>query len=199
MDASTLQSQDTFLVRQKITAFVNRYVITVPADDGGDGQLAAFVEQKRIALREEVTFYADEAKTQPTFRFKARQVFDVGATYDVTGADGTPIGLFRKDFASSLLRSTWHLEQPAADGTLSAVGRERSALVAIVRRAWSVFEDIPLPLKYHFDFADGDRPVMSVDKTTLMLDNYRLEIKEPRLDRRLAIAMAVGLDALQGR
>src|SRR3954454_15262763 len=135
MDAPTLQTHDTFLIRQKVTAFVNRYVITVPATNGGEGELAAFVEQKRVALREEVTFYGDEAKAQALFRFKARQVFDVGATYDVTGADGAPIGLFRKDFANSLLRSTWHIEQPAADGTLSAVGRERSALVAVVRRA----------------------------------------------------------------
>jgi uncharacterized protein YxjI len=199
MDAATLQAQDTFLVRQKVTAFVNRYLITVPTADGRDGELAAFVEQKRIALREEVTFYADEKKARPLFRFKARQVFDVGATYDVTAADGSPIGLFRKDFAGSLLRSTWHLEQPAAEATLTAVGRERSAVFALVRRAWSVFEDIPLPLKYHFDFTAGEQPVMSVDKTTLMLDNYRVEIREPRLDRRLAIAMAVGLDALQGR
>jgi uncharacterized protein YxjI len=199
MDAPTLQSQDSFLVRQKVTAFVNRYLVTVPAADGGVGDLVAFVEQKRIALREEVTFYADEQKSQPLFRFKARQVLDVGASYDVTAADGSPIGTFRKDFTGSLLRSKWHLEQPLTDGTLTVVGRERSALFALVRRAWSIFEDVPLPIKYHFDFSEGERPVLSVDKATLWLDTYRLEIKDPRLDRRLAIAMAVALDALQGR
>ena len=30
-------------------------------------------------------------------------------------------------------------------------------------------------------------------------DRYVVEIQHPRLDRRLVIAMAVGLDALQGR
>ena len=40
---------------------------------------------------------------------------------------------------------------------------------------------------------------MSVDKTALIRDHYRLEIQEPSLDRRLAIAMAVALDALQSR
>ena len=80
MDLATLQTQETLLVRQKITAFVNRYVVTVPTDSGAEGEQIAFVEQKRLAFREEVTFFTDESKTTPLFRFKARQVLDVGAT-----------------------------------------------------------------------------------------------------------------------
>ena len=195
MDLATLQSQPTLLVRQKITAFVNRYVVTVPTATGDEGEQVAFVEQKRLAFREEVTFFTDESKATPLFRFKARQVLDIGATYDVTGADGTTIGLFRKDFKKSLLRSTWHIEQ----GGLSATGSERSQVVAILRRVWDLFEDLPFPFKYHFDFVSGDKPVMSVDKTALIRDRYRVDIQDPALDRRLAIAMAVGLDALQSR
>lgn len=195
MDLAALQAQPTLLVRQKITAFVNRYVVTVPTAAGDEGEQVAFVEQKRLAFREEVTFFTDESKATPLFRFKARQILDVGATYDVMAADGTPIGLFRKDFKASLLRSTWHLEQ----GELSAVGSERSQVVAILRRVWDLFENFPFPLKYHFDFVSGDSPVMSVDKTALIRDRYRVDIHVPNLDRRLAIAMAVALDALQSR
>src|SRR3954467_7888233 len=181
MDLGALQSQPTLLVRQKITAFVNRYVVTVPTESGEEGEQVAFVEQKRLAFREEVTFFTDETKSTPLFRFKARQILDVGATYDVSAADGTPIGLFRKDFAKSLLRSTWHIEQ----GSLAATGSERNQVVAILRRVWDLFENLPFPFKYHFDFVSGDRPVMSVDKTALVRDRYRLEIQEPVLDRRL--------------
>ena len=195
MDLDALQAQQALLVRQKITAFVNRYVVSVPTDSGAEGEQVAFVEQKRLAFREEVTFFTDETKTTPLFRFKARQVLDVGATYDVTAADGTPIGLFRKDFKKSLLRSTWHLEQ----GDLVAIGHERSQVIAVLRRVWDLFEDLPFMFKYHFDFTAGDQPVMSVDKTALIRDHYRLDIKVPNLDRRLAIAMAVALDALQSR
>ncbi len=195
MDLATLQSQTTLLVRQKITAFVNRYVVTVPTASGDEGEQVAFVEQKRLAFREEVTFFTDESKSTPLFRFKARQVLDLGATYDVTGADGSPIGLFRKDFKKSLLRSTWHLEQ----GELTAIGSERSQVIAILRRIWDLFEDLPFFFKYHSDFVSGDQPVMSIDKTALIRDRYRLEINVPNLDRRLAIAMAVALDALQSR
>ena len=195
MDLATLQSQPTLNVRQKITAFVNRYVVTVPTATGDDGEQVAFVEQKRLAFREEVTFFTDESKTAPLFKFKARQILDVGATYDVTAADGTPIGTFRKDFKKSLLRSTWHLDQ----GELTAVGTERSQLIAILRRIWDLFEDLPFFFKYHFDFTSGDKPVMSIDKTALIRDRYRIEMNEPALDRRMAIAMAVALDALQSR
>jgi uncharacterized protein YxjI len=199
MDVTSLQEQNTLLVRQKFTAFVNRYVISLPAADGSEGPMVAFVEQKRLAFREEVTFFADEAKTQPLFRFKARQVLDIGATYDVTEVDGRPIGLFRKDFKKSLLRSTWHLEQETPTGPLAAVGQERNAVLAVLRRVWRLFENFPFPFKYHFDFVAGERPVLSVDKTTVIRDHYRLTIAEPGLDRRLAIAIAVGLDALQSR
>ena len=195
MDLATLQSQSTLVVRQKITAFVNRYVVTVPTASGDEGEQVAFVEQKRLAFREEVTFFTNESKTTPLFKFKARQILDVGATYDVTAADGSPIGTFRKDFKKSLLRSTWHLEQ----GQLAAIGSERSQLIAILRRVWDLFEDLPFFFKYHFDFVAGDKPVMSVDKTKLIRDVYRIEISEPTLDRRLAIAMSVALDALQSR
>jgi uncharacterized protein YxjI len=183
MELEALQAQNVFLVRQKITPMVNRYVV-------------ALVEQKRMAFREEVTFFADEAKTRPLFRFKARQVIDVGATYDVSGSDGAAIGLFRKDFKKSLLRSTWHLEQPPG---LHAIGQERSPVVAVLRRVWELVVDWPFPVKYHFDFVDGDVPVMQVDKTATIRDRYRVEVNVPALDRRLAIAMAVALDALQSR
>jgi uncharacterized protein YxjI len=196
MELEALQSQNVFLVRQKITPMVNRYVVSLPTATGDEGELVALVEQKRMAFREEVTFFADEAKTQPLFRFKARQIIDVGATYDVTAPDGTAIGLFRKDFKKSLLRSTWHLEQPPA---LHALGQERSPVVAVLRRIWELVVDWPFPVKYHFDFNDGDVTVLAIDKTTTFRDRYRLEINVPALDRRLAIAMAVALDALQSR
>jgi uncharacterized protein YxjI len=196
MELQALQSQNVFLVRQKITAMVNRYVVSVPTATGEEGELVAYVEQKRLAFREEVTFFADETRTTPLFRFKARQVIDVGATYDVTAPDGTAIGLFRKDFKKSLLRSTWHLEQPPG---LAAIGQERSPAVAILRRIWELAVDWPFPVKYHFDFNAGDVTVMAIDKTATIRDRYRLEINVPGLDRRLAIAMAVALDALQSR
>ncbi|HET7529491.1 MAG TPA: hypothetical protein VFJ98_00875 [Mycobacteriales bacterium] len=195
MDLETLQRQPRLLMRQKLTLMVNRYVVTVEAPGGGEGEVVAFAEQKRMAFREEVTMYTDESRRAVVCRFKARQILDVGAAYDVWDHTGTPIGMFRKDFAKSLLRSTWHLEQQG----ITAVGQERSPAVAIIRRVWEMVSDIPFFVPYHFDFTAGDRQVLSVDKTTNFRDRYAITMHDPTLDRRLAIAVAVALDALQSR
>jgi hypothetical protein len=180
-----------FVVKQRYTLMVNRYEIRALAPDGGDGPVLAMAQQKRLAFKEQVTFYADEARTVPVFSFKARQAIDLGATYDVLDADGTPIGLFRKDFAASLLRSTWHLEA----GAVSAVGQERNVLVAILRRVTDA-----IPLAVHVDFVDPQgRPVMSSERTWGLRDRYVIDVPDTRLDTRVAAAMAVALDALQGR
>ena len=189
MDDAQLAAQTRFWVAQKFTLMVNRYTVSVALPDGSVGEEICFVEQKRMAFKEEVTFRRDGV---PWFRFKARRVMDLGATYDVTTMDGQPIGLFRKDFGKSLLRSTWHLEQA---GALGATGQERNLAVAILRR---VQDTIPLPFHFDFTAADG-HPVMSLTRKMALRDKYLLEIHDPVLDRRLAIAMAVALDALQSR
>ena len=185
-----------FALRQKITLMVNRYELRPIGPDGTEGALVAFAEQKRMAFKEQVTFYTDESKTQPVFGFKARQRLDLGATYDVTDAQGNPIGEFRKDFKKSLLRSTWHLSTP--DG-LTSIGQERNAAVAIIRR----FVDIPF-LLFHFDFTATDgQVILSSERQRSLRDRYELTVPVLdngwQLDWRVAAAMGVALDALQAR
>jgi uncharacterized protein YxjI len=196
-----LQRQDRFLLTQKLTMMVNRYVVSAPDAGGanGDGPVVAFAEQKRMALREQVTVYTDESKSQPLFGFTARQMLDYGATYDVTAPDGSPIGLFRNQFTKSLLRSSWQLEQP---GVTTATGQERNQAIAILRRVWGFLPfvgDIPVPFIYHFDFTSDGAQTMTVQKRWGIRDRYDVHVTQPALDRRLVIAMAIALDALQSR
>ena len=195
---------DRFTIKQKITMMVNRYEIRSVNADGGEGAVIAMAQQKRMAFKEQVTFYADEARTQPVFGFKARQRMDLAATYDVTDAAGMPIGSFRKEFAKSLLRSTWQLT--TTDG-LEATGTERNQNVAIARRVWElvpIISEIPSPFLFHFDFTapDGSIVLSSVRKRSLR-DRYDVELPTSpsgwRLDWRVGAAMAVALDALQSR
>jgi uncharacterized protein YxjI len=178
-----------FFMTQKLTLMVNRYEIRGVGPDGGPGELIAIAQQKRMAFKEQVTFYSDEARTRAVFSFKARQVIDLSSGYDVFDENGEAIGFFRKDFGKSLLRSTFHLNGPS----LNAVGQERNQVVAILRRF------IDLPFTFHFDFLEGDRPVMHVDRQFSLRDRYSVQVPDPRLDFRLAAAMTVGLDALMGR
>ena len=179
-------------MRQRVRLMVNQYEIHAVTPDGGEAGLLAFAQQKRMAFKEQVTLYTDDKKTTPVLGFKARQVIDLGATYDVVDADGAPIGLFRKNFKESLIRSTWHLDQP---GFGEMIGRETNIWVAVLRR----FVDSLSWLPYHFDFVIADRPVFSVVKKWGLRDKYVVTIHDPQLDRRLVAAMSVALDALQSR
>jgi hypothetical protein len=190
---------ERFAVVQRISMMVNRYEIRAVDTEGRPTGLLALAQQKRMAFKEEVTFYAEEERRTPVFSFKARQKLDLSATYDVRDAAGTPIGLFRKDFGKSLLRSTWNLEAAG----VQAVGSERSAGVALARRAWEnlpVVESLPSPFVFHFDFVDqSGAVVMSSERGRSLRDRYDVRVPGGRLDGRVAAAMAVALDALQGR
>jgi uncharacterized protein YxjI len=192
MELQRLQAEQRLIIRQRVRLMVNQYEVHAVEPDGSEGPLVAFAQQKRMAFKEQVTLYADDTKQQPVLGFKARQVIDLGATYDVTDASGVAIGLFRKDFRKSLLRSTWIVEQP---GVGAATGQERSMLVAVLRRFFESLSWLP----YHFDFLIDGRPAFSVVKKWGLRDRYVVEVADPRLDRRLVIAMAVALDALQAR
>lgn len=180
-----------FFVGQRLTMMVNRYEIRVPGPDGRPGQLMAMAQQKRMAFKEQVTFYADEQRSRPVFSFRARKAIDLASGYDVYDEGGQPLGFFRKDFGRSLLRSTFHLSGPG----LEATGQERNLAVAIARRV------VDFPFAFHFDFRDPatGQVVMSVERQFSMRDRYTVTVPDQRLDFRLAAAMAVGLDALMGR
>ena len=189
-----------FFVKQRITVMVNRYEILAATPDGSEGHLLAMAEQKRMKLKEEVVFFADEAKTRRVFSFKARQVLDVGAEHDVFDEYGTPLGSFSKQFAASLVRSTWNLSAPG----LQAVGQERRPAIAILRRVWDfipVVGDVWVPFVFHFDFVDTTTgaPVLISERVKTVRDRYEVTVPDPRLDFRVAASMAVALDALQSR
>jgi uncharacterized protein YxjI len=189
-----------YVVKQRITPMANVY--SVQAGHDGELGLAGYVRQKRLKLREEIIFFADESKQRPVFRIKARKVLDLGSRYDVLDEQGGRIGVFGKAFAASLTRSTWVVYDQGETGELLRV-QERSQAIAIVRRLWDfipVVGDIPFPLRYHFDILGGGRVVGSYDKIATFRDHYRLTLSEPPpVDVRVVLGLAIALDALQSR
>jgi len=189
-----------FSMKQRITMMANKYELITTNPDGTDGPLLAFAQQKRMAFKEEVTFYADDTKSQVVFSFKARKRLDLGSGYDVFDAGGQAIGWFKKEFGKSLLRSSWQL----GTAGLQTNGTERNPTIAIVRRLWEFVPfigEIPLPFIFHFDFTELEtgQPVLSVERKVSVRDRYRATVHDNRLDFRVAAAMTVALDALQSR
>lgn len=180
-----------FVVRQKLTLMINRYEISESDEAGNPARLMALAEQKRMAFKEQVTFYSDASKARAVFGFKARKRLDLNAGYDITDESGAQIGFFKKDFGASLLRSTFHIEGPGYAGT----GQERNQVVGLLRR----FTDLDF-LPVHFDFVDAQgAPLFSVERKMSLGDRYRVTVPDQRVDFRVAAAVAVGLDALMSR
>ncbi len=157
LDEERLQAQSRLLIRQRVRLMVNQYEVHAEAPGGGEGELLAFAQQKRLAFKEQVTLYSDDSKTRPILGFKARKRIDLASAYDITDAHGQPIGVFRKDFKKSLLASTWHMEQPGLGVT---TGSERNKFVAVLRRVWQIIpyvDSLPFAWPYHFDFYAATR------------------------------------------
>jgi uncharacterized protein YxjI len=199
-------AHDRFVLRQRIRPVVNQYEFSLPSDGDKPGEPFCFVEQKRFKFKEDIRFYTDDSKTTELFRIKARQRFDPRARYDVTAADGTKIGEIQKVFGKSLIRSTYQLFDAA--GNEVAVARERNLFVALFRRLVGLVPYIGdyadwLPIAYHFDFLRGEEKIGSEDRQLWKLrDVYTLDMSgDPQhtIDRRLILANAVAMDALQAR
>lgn len=187
-----------FHVVQKITPLQNVY--RVHADAAGEpGPLVALAKQKRLAFKEQFTLYGDESAREPVLTVQADRRLDVRSVMTVRDPAGVEVGTLRKRGAASLLRSTWELEQP---GQPVVVVEERSLAVALLRRSWGlvpVAGDVPVPWVFHFDgrTPSGDL-VLAHSRRWGLRDRYVLDVWPP-YDPRLAIALAVCLDAMQHR
>ena len=199
---------DRFVMRQRIRPVINQYEITLPGDNGDPGDPVCFVEQARFKFKEDIRFYADDSKSVELMRLKARQRFDPRARYDITDDRGGKIGEIQKVFGESLLRSTYRLYDAAGEEVATA--RERSVFVALLRRVVNfvpyVGDYAPwLPIPYHFDFVRGEQVIGTHQRRTGLFkfrDVYDIDLSadpERRLDRRLVLANAIGMDALQAR
>jgi uncharacterized protein YxjI len=192
---------DVFLLRQRFAPVVNRYEFTLP-----DGEPVCFVEQKRFTFKEDIRFFADDSKAVELMRLKARQRFDPRARYDVTDASGAKIGEIQKVFGRSLLRSTYTLFD--AGGEQTAEATEKSLGVALFRRLVGFIPYVDavsdwLPIPYHFVFTRDGRELGTHTRQAFKIrDTYTIDMSgdpERTLDRRLVLAIAVGMDALQAR
>ncbi len=121
--------QITYFVERQFLKLVGATVRTFDVNRN----LLCKAEQKAFKLREQVPFYADEAKTTPLFQIKARNIIDIAATYDITTADGERIGaLKRKGLASAFVRDEW-LILNGQDQEIGLIA-EDSALLGVLRR-----------------------------------------------------------------
>jgi uncharacterized protein YxjI len=197
---------DRFILRQRIRPIINQYEFSLPTAGDGPGEPFCFVEQKRFKFKEDIRFFTDESKQQELLRIKARQRFDPRARYDVTGPSGEKVGEIQKVFGMSLIRSTYTMFD--ASGAETATAQEKNLIVALFRRLVGFVPYVGnfadwLPIPYHFEFRRGDEVLGTHSRQAFKLrDVYTIDMtadRERKIDRRLVLAIAVGMDALQAR
>jgi hypothetical protein len=195
-------AHDDYFVDQVIRPIANLYRISTLGPDGSSpGEPLAFVRQKKLAIREDIRFFADESESEELFRIKARAVFEVRGRFDLTTPEGERIGLLEKVFGISLLRSTWRIYD--ANEQQVALAQEKSMPIAILRRAIDLVPYGELvPIIFQFTILMDGREVGELRRPIGLRDRYILKLDgdpDRRIDRRVAVALAIALDALQSR
>lgn len=204
---AVLEGADRILVQQVFRPIGNEYRISVPAAGSTEeGTPILFVKQKKLAIKEDIRFRLHPEQDEAAFMIKARSVMEIRGRYNVTDDAGQPLGSLEKSFAKSLLRSHWVVRDPQGAEVLSA--EEASMAIALARRFIGfvpVLNNIAFVMQFvpfNFVLSRGETRVGGYHRVLGKLrDRYVLELtpEAGSVDRRLLVAFAVALDALQDR
>jgi uncharacterized protein YxjI len=199
-----LEAADRILVQQVFKPIGNEYRISVAAEGSTDeGTPILYVKQKKLSIREDIRFRRSPDDEEYVFMIKSKSVFEFRGRHEVLDAEGNAIGVLEKNFGRSLLRSHWHVRD--VSGTELVEAHETRWTIALLRRIVAVLPEWLAPLgwlPFNFVLRRDGREVGAYRRVLGKLrDRYLLEVT-PELaavDRRLLVAFAVGLDALQDR
>ena len=201
---SALESSDRFLVQQVFKPIANEYRISIPAPGAAEeGRPLLYVKQKKLKMKEDIRFRLSPDDGSHVFRIKSKTVFEFRGRHEVQDAADQTIGLLEKVFGRSLLRSHWRVRDAQGNELFEAY--EASWAIALLRRFAGIVSnwlEALTWLPFNFRLLRDGRQVGTYRRVLGKLrDRYVLEL-EPGLediDRRLVLAFAVGLDALQDR
>jgi uncharacterized protein YxjI len=181
-----------YLLRRQAIALTGKFRFYDPA-----GRMIMFSEQKMFRLREDIRVYSDESKTQEVLSIKARQIMDFSAAYDVVDAGlNQKVGVLRRRGLRSILRDEWEV----LDANDQVIGKlfEDSVGLAMLRRLL-----LGSLLPQNYDITVGESRVADL-KQRFNPFRYELDLDFTMdagrlLDRRLGIAAAILLAAVEGK
>ncbi|MHC4986554.1 MAG: LURP-one-related/scramblase family protein [Planctomycetota bacterium] len=192
-EVAHLFTHPSYLVRKKFwKVFGAAFHIYDP-----EGQLAFYSKQKAFKLREDIRLFTDESMTTEVLTIKARSIIDFSAAYDVVDtASGQKVGALKRKGFTSIFRDNWILMD--ADDNEIGKAKEDSMLLATIRR-W--FINL-IPQKYHVTAEDGAPLAKFKQRFNPFVQKMDIDFTadtDGRLDRRLGLAAAVLLVAIEGR
>lgn len=165
------------------------------------GNLAFYSKQKAFKLKEDIRVYGDVEMTSELLCIKARGILDFGMTYDVIDSTTQQVvGSLRRKAWKSFLRDSWNILD-VNDQEVGTIQEESGALAILRRFIGGFFAQLVAPQK--FVGYIGDFPVLEFSQNRnpfvqkIQLD-YGPDVNG-LLDRRLGIAAAALLCAIEGR
>jgi uncharacterized protein YxjI len=182
----------SYLLKRQVFALTGKFRCYDPM-----GNLVMFSEQKMFRLKEDIRVYSDESKTQEVLMIKARSIIDFSVAFDVVdSATGQKVGVLRRKGLRSILRDEWEVLD-AGDHPIGALFEDSMAL-ALIRR---LLAGNLLPQNY--DITIGSERVADL-KQRFNFFAYQLDVDfsmdlSRKLDRRVGIAAAILLAAIEGK
>ncbi len=166
---------------------------------GPDGQLVLYSKMKAFKLKEDFRLYTGEDMQTEVLTIRARRIIDFSSAYDVVDpVTGQKIGALKHKGLKSIIRDEWII----MDETDREIGliREESTWLAVARRMVEAFAFF-FPQKYHAQIQGV--PVCTFRQRfnpfVFKLDVDFSPDTNGCLDRRLGLAAALLLTAIEGR
>ncbi len=184
---------NNYLVRRKVLKlFGGSFHVYDPA-----GQVVLFASMKAFKLKEDIRLYTAEDMQTEVLLIAARRVFDISAEYDVTDSQtGEKVGVLKRKGLKSMVRDEWIL---MARDQLIGTLREDSTAMALIRRFIPFANLIP----QQYDGEIGGTPVCTFKRNiNPFVSKVSLDFSQDEnrlLDRRLGLALAVLLLAIEGK
>lgn len=183
---------DSYLVKKKILKmFGGVFYVHCP-----DGNMVLYSKMKAFKLKEDIRLFSGPDMKEEVLAIKARQVVDFSAAYDVVDSKSSEkVGALKRKGFGSLIQDQWIL-MDTDDQEIGYV-KEDSTALALIRRFLS-----NLVPQTHNAYV-GDKQVASYKQNfnpfTLRINVDFLPGTSKELDRRLGLATAILLAAVEGR
>lgn len=159
------------------------------------GNLVFYSKQKAFKLKEDIRVYTDEQMTQEVLTIHARSIIDFSAAYDVIEPQTQQrIGALKRKGIKSLFKDEWVI-MDANDKEIGII-KEDNALLALLRRYLNL-----IPQTFHTNVGNQE---VAIYKQHFNPFVFKMDIDFSKdqnkfLDRRIGIAAAILLTAIEGR
>ncbi len=188
---------ESYLVRKKIAPSLGAKAEFQIYDPNGN--LASYSKMKSFKLKEDIRIYTDKDMHTEILTIQARQIIDFAATYDVVDpATDTKVGaLKRKGMKSFFLRDEWII-MDAEDREIGHI-KEDTLLAGLLRR-FSLLASL-VPQTYRGELSGEEVCQFKQNRNPFVMKinlDFSMD-KKGLLDRRLGIAGAVLLCAIEGK